>query len=95
MYGQTIVSGYDRCGHPILRTVPVTHYCQARHSDHHRGGDCHGSSRYEYNRGYGYDRSDYGYGRSGYGYGGGYGYDSRRSGCDSRPRVGFSISILR
>ena len=78
MYGQTIVAGYDRCGHPILRTIPVGHSCSRgyRDRDHHHGS--HGS--------YG-SYGSYGYGSYGYGYG--------RSGCDSRPRTGFSISIYR
>lgn len=94
MYGQTVLAGYDRWGQPIVQTIPVGHACARGHHDRDRHrGSCgssgyggYGSSGYG---GYGY--GGYGYGSGSYGYSGGYG----RSGCDSRPRTGFSISIFR
>ena len=79
MYGQTVMSGYDRYGYPVYRTIPVSHYCQAQRFDGYRS-DCRGGEHHGY-RSYGH---------------GGYGYDyGRRSGCDSRPRIGFGITIVR
>lgn len=57
MYGQTVMSGYDRYGYPVYRTIPVSHYCQAQRfdgyrgncrDDHHRGYDRSRHSGYEY-----------------------------------------------